>query len=100
MHFSDFANVEKVALYAAKGYAFLTFSSKEETDMILKLPQQFIDGKTVQVKAYTSGEPKIPASGDRLFVGGLPPAASEAELKGSIREGPNHSNHSGPFEQF
>ena len=50
MHFSDFANVEKVALYAAKGYAFLTFSSKEETDMILKLPQQFIDGKTVQVK--------------------------------------------------
>jgi RNA-binding proteins (RRM domain) len=83
VHFSNFASVLKVHL--GKGYAFISFSSKEEMESILKLPQQSIDGKTVEVKEYTSEKAKKEADGNKLFVGGLLPSVTDSDLVGYFR---------------
>jgi heterogeneous nuclear ribonucleoprotein A1/A3 len=82
-HFATFANVEKV--FMSKGYAFVSFSTAEEMESILKLPAQNINGKDVEIKPYTSEKTKNEADSNKLFVGGLPPSVTDTDLVGYFR---------------
>ncbi|XP_066993461.1 heterogeneous nuclear ribonucleoprotein D0 [Anabrus simplex] len=91
--FSQFGTVVEVqspydkAKNQRKGFCFITFDSKDAVYNLLKNPKQYINGKAVDLRiAVTNPESTWGTSangwqGGKIFVGGLTPDITDAEIR-------------------
>lgn len=85
-YFSKFGRVEEVTVMREKEtgrsrcFAFMTFSSQNALEKVLKSSQHWLQGRTIEVKkAIPKGEVKTRSR--KLFIGGIPPSVTSESLR-------------------